>query len=141
MYYSIIASIFFIICNMNTYLYKYLWEFCRFNDFQNFCRYLCLKQRQTQLLYHTVFFIETVYPKKGLIHTLYKYIYILIKTEYTVIIKFKNVSTTVFLSFTTLHVYNSYIYLFIYIYLYLSIYLYLPIYIIYIYIYIYTQKH
>ena len=33
----------------------------------------------------------------------------LIKTEYTVIIKFKNVSTTVFLNFTTLHVYNSYL--------------------------------
>ena len=33
----------------------------------------------------------------------------LIKTEYTVIFKFKKVSTTVFLNFTTLHVYNSYL--------------------------------
>ena len=33
----------------------------------------------------------------------------LIKTEYTAISKFKNVSTTVFLNFTTLHVYNSYL--------------------------------
>ena len=33
----------------------------------------------------------------------------LIKTEYTVIFKFKNVSTTVFLKFTTLHAYNSYL--------------------------------
>ena len=35
----------------------------------------------------------------------------LIKTEYTVIFKFKNVSTTAFLSFTTLHVYIYNIYL------------------------------
>ena len=33
----------------------------------------------------------------------------LIKTEYTVIFKFKYVSTTVFLNFTTLHVYSSYL--------------------------------
>ena len=32
----------------------------------------------------------------------------LIKAEYTVIFKFKNVSTAVFLNFTTSHVYNSY---------------------------------
>ena len=37
------------------------------------------------------------------------FIYMLIKTEYTVISKFKKVSTTVFLNFTTLHVYNSYL--------------------------------
>ena len=36
-------------------------------------------------------------------------LYMLIKTEYTVIFKFKNVSTTVFLKFTTLHAYNSYL--------------------------------
>ena len=34
-------------------------------------------------------------------------IYMLIKTEYTVIFKFKYVSTTVFLNFLTLHVYSS----------------------------------
>ena len=33
----------------------------------------------------------------------------LFKTEYTVIFKFKNVSATAFLNFTTLYVYNSYL--------------------------------
>ena len=40
---------------------------------------------------------------------IYIYIYILIKTENTIIFKFKNLSTTVFLNFTTLNVYNSYL--------------------------------
>ena len=49
------------------------------------------------------------------------YIHSLIKTEYTVIFKFKNVSTTVFLNFKTfttiLDIYDIYdIYIYIYIY-------------------------
>ena len=43
------------------------------------------------------------------IHIYIYILYILIKTENTVIFKFKNFSTTVFLNFTTLHVYNSYL--------------------------------
>ena len=51
------------------------------------------------------------------------YIHSLIKTEYTVIFKFKNVSTTVFLNFKTfttiLDIYDIYdIYIYIYIYIY-----------------------
>ena len=53
------------------------------------------------------------------------YIYSLIKTEYTVIFKFKNVSTTVFLNFktfTTIHdIYDIYIYI-----IYTQIYLEMP---------------
>ena len=74
--------------------------------------------------------------------------YMLIKTEYTAIFKSKNVSTAVFLNFTTLHVY-IYIYIYIYIhylyitYTYIHICIYLCIYLsmylsIYLYIYIYT---
>ena len=62
------------------------------------------------------------------------YIHSLIKTEYTVIFKFKNVSTTVFLNFKTFttildiyDIYDIYIYIYIYIYIiYMQIYQEMP---------------
>ena len=60
------------------------------------------------------------------------YIHSLIKTEYTVIFKFKNVSTTVFLNFKTFttildiyDIYDIYIYIYIYI-IYMQIYQEMP---------------